>query len=79
MAIKLVMHGKGTLSHRKLIAVRVRPEVLDRLGALCAGQQYLVVEAALASFCRELESTSETRVMNVDRFEENADYTGEAL
>jgi hypothetical protein len=66
---RLVILGRGQLHGRKLHAIRVKPELLDRLRSLASGPDYLLVEMAIAAFCDDLERRPATD-MRVIRAEE---------
>ena len=52
---KIMILGRGRMHGRKLHAVRVRPETLERLARNVSGPMYLALELAVDRLCDQLE------------------------
>lgn len=63
---KLLIIGRGQLHKRKLHAVRLLPETMNRLRTVAAGPDYLLIELAVREFCEALEARSDIRIVQAD-------------
>lgn len=60
---KLVILGRGKVKNtgRKLIATRIRTDLLDRLSVVASGPSYLVFELAIEAFLEQLETANDVQ------------------
>ncbi len=59
---RLMLLGRGQLHGRKLHAIRIKPEVVDRLAAIATGPMYLLIELAINRLIKELESRPASQI-----------------
>ena len=62
---RLVVLGQGSFAGRVSSLIKVRPTLLERLGELAAGQQYLLVDVALQALIYHLEKRDPADVLVV--------------
>lgn len=62
---RLVVLGQGSFAGRVSTLIKVRPTLLERLGELAAGQQYLLVDVALQALIDHLEKRDPADVLVV--------------
>jgi hypothetical protein len=55
MAAKLYIRGRGTVTDRIPLTVRIRKEIVDRVTRDCVGPQYLAIEYLLGKALDDLE------------------------
>lgn len=63
---KLIITGRGQLDQRAMHALRLKPELMDRLKAVASGQNYLLVQVAIEQLCERLENTTEIIVIKAE-------------
>ena len=62
---RLVVLGQGSYSGRASSMLRMRPTLMKRLGELAVGQQYLLIDVALQTLIRDLETRDPADVLVV--------------
>ena len=65
-APKLIITGRGQLDEGAMFALRLKPELMDRLKAVASGQNYLLVQVAIQDLCERLEIAKEFRVIRAE-------------
>lgn len=63
---RLIITGRGQLDKRAMHALRLKPELFDRLKAVASGQNYLLVQVAIEQLCERLENTDEILVIRAE-------------
>ena len=66
---RLMIVGRGQMHGRKLHAIRIKPQVAERLGKIVSGPLYLAVEIAITRLCDQLES-HDTSTVEIVRAED---------
>ena len=57
-SLRVVIMGRGQLASRKLYALRIRPDVMQKFDRLVSGPRYLALEWCISEMCRQLEERS---------------------
>ena len=63
---KLLILGRGQLHKRRLHAVRLLHETMERLRAVASGPDYLLIELAVREFCERLEAREDIRIVKAE-------------
>jgi hypothetical protein len=63
---KLIITGRGQLNGRAMHAMRLQPELIDRLKQVANGPVYLLVQVALEKMIAELEKSEGIQVIKAE-------------
>jgi len=63
---KLIITGRGQLNGRAMHAMRLKPELIERLKEVANGPVYLLVQVALEKMIAELEKSEGIQVIKAE-------------
>jgi len=63
---KLIITGRGQLNGRAMHAMRLQPELIDRLKEVASGPVYLLVQVALEKMIEELKQSDGIQVIKAE-------------
>ena len=63
---KLLIMGRGQMAGRAMHAMRITPELVERVKKCAAGPLYLVVQVALERLCEQLENQENIQVIKAE-------------
>lgn len=63
---KLIITGRGQLNGRAMHAMRLKPELVERLKEVASGPTYLLVQVALEKMIAELQQTEAIQVIKAE-------------
>ena len=63
---KLIITGRGQLNGRAMHAMRLQPELIERLKEVANGPVYLLVQVALEKMIAELEKSEGIQVIKAE-------------
>lgn len=63
---KLIITGRGQLNGRAMHAMRLQPELIERLKSVTSGPVYLLVQVALEKMIAELEKSEGIQVIKAE-------------
>jgi len=63
---KLIITGRGQLNGRAMHAMRLQPELIERLKEVASGPVYLLVQVALEKMIEELKQSESIQVIKAE-------------
>jgi hypothetical protein len=63
---KLIITGRGQLNGRAMHAMRLQPELIERLKEVASGPTYLLVQVALEKMIAELKQSDGIQVIKAE-------------